>query len=145
MEQNWQRGLSACLVLNRVAKLVGLRHPLRSRQGYLAFVFSFRDQHAVEADVVHNHAVREVFDGEGDEIIVTVALNLQHHGGRLRRCHGDFQRLAGLVGHRSRGLRLRSRSEVNEQLRFGPKCDFAEVVPFFGYNVADDHRRGDDF
>ena len=76
---------------------------------------------------------------------MAVALNLQHRGGRLPRCHGDFQRLASLVGHRSRGLGLRSRREVNEQLRFVPKGDFAKVVHFFGCNVAGERRRGDDF
>ena len=75
MKEDGKGGLAPGLVFDGKAETIGLGHPLCPAQKNLALVLSFGNQHAVQADVIHDDPVREVLDGKGDQILVAVTLN----------------------------------------------------------------------
>ena len=59
MKEDGKRGLAPGLVFDGKAETIGLGHPFCRAQKNLALVLSFGNQHAVQADVIHDDPVRE--------------------------------------------------------------------------------------
>jgi hypothetical protein len=55
-------------------------------------IFTFGNQHPIEAYIIYNHAVRQAFDAEGHEIIMPISLYFQPGRNALAGNDSDFQR-----------------------------------------------------
>src|SRR5207247_1903784 len=90
-----QGGLVFGLVGFGEAEAVGFGDPFGGGEEDLALGFVLGNQHAVQADVVNDDAVREAFDGEGDYFVEAVAFDFQPGRKALAGGDGDFQRFVG--------------------------------------------------
>lgn len=92
VEKNGQRSLAIGLRGFRKAKPVRVGHPSGCGKEYLTEILSFRNQHPVKADIVYDDAVREIIDGESDDVVKTAPFHFQPGRNRLSRSEGDFER-----------------------------------------------------
>src|SRR4030095_2719872 len=102
-----QRSLPPSLILHSETEAVCLRNPFRSGQEDLALVLIFRDEHTIQAYVIHDHTMRKVLDRECDQIRMTVSLYSQNRGDDLTGSDGQFKRFAGARNHLRRAFAVR--------------------------------------
>ena len=94
------------------AESAGFADPAVGGDENLPLAFALGHQYAVEADVVDDHAVRQIVDRESDQVLVPVALYFEQRG--LTVVPGATTISAG--------------SRCTSSLGFGRQLDLAEVV-----------------
>src|ERR1051326_7681042 len=145
VEEEGEGGLVVGLVGFGEAEAVHFGDPFGGGEENLALVAVFGNQGAVEADVVHDDAVGEALDAEGDEVVVAVAFDLEPGGDALAGSDGDFERFVGHGAFDKVGGGGVVRFEGDEEFWFFGEFDFAEVVHGLGDRLAGDHGGGGDF
>ena len=127
------------------AKAIDFGYPFRRSQKDLPGILALGDEDAIEADIVHDDAVGQVVNGEGDKVIVTVAFDLELSGhalaGRDRYLqrfirNGAFDEIRGvfIIGF-----------ERDKPFWFGGETDFAKIIHFFRNRPSIDEGGRHDF
>ena len=95
---------------------------------------TLRNQNAIEADIINNHPVRQVFDGKRHQVVVAIAFDLEHCGNGLAGRDSEVQR--------RRICRIRYRLKCDKQLRLLAKFDFAKIINVLPNGLTIDCGRG---
>ena len=128
MEQQREGGLIVGLVGAGEAEPVCVLDPFGGGQENATGAFGFWNEDTVEADVIHDDAVRKAFNGEGDEVVVTIAFDLEPGGDALAGGDGDFQWRRGDAAFEEVGLGFVERFETDKELWLVGEGDFAERI-----------------
>ena len=95
MQHQRQGGLFASLVLDGKARTICFPTPIGRRQEDLPCVFPFWNEHAVEANVINDDAVRQILNGKGNQLSSPVTADLDPGRDALAGGNGEFQRFPG--------------------------------------------------
>src|SRR4029079_7933779 len=96
---------------------------------------SLGNQHAIEADIIDDDAVRQVIDGESYDIIEPVPFDLKPGWHRLTGSDGDLKRRIRDAEFHEIGLPFGIRFERNKELRFFSYFYRADGIHIFTHIV----------